>query len=376
MSKISRRVILNIVFGVLLIVGGVSAFRMLSANREEVERKPPGANLRKVLSERVENNDIIAEIPVTGKLSAFNKIELYAEVTGVLQPNSSRFREGNTFTQGQILLAINSDVPYQNLQSQKSEMLNSITLIMPDLKLDYPEAFPQWEQYLQEFDLSRPLKPLPQPEDDQVKYFITGKNLYNLYYQIKAQEAQLQKYVIRAPFTGIVTESTIKPGTLVRSGQKLGEFISTAVYEMKAAVSLKDIDFISINDKVELYSNDIAQTWTGTVKRINSRIDPSTQSASIYVHVSGSELKEGMYLNGRIRAETIEDAVQVPRKFVINDSLIYVIQDSVLQLHPIQVVKYTEENAIIRGLPDSQLIVNESIPNAREGMKVSTYQGS
>ena len=43
-------------------------------------------------------------------------------------------------------------------------------------------------------------------------------------------EATLDKYTIKAPFNVVVTQSNINPGTLVRNGQKLGEFINTYLY--------------------------------------------------------------------------------------------------------------------------------------------------
>ena len=64
----------------------------------------------------------------------------------------------------------------------------------------------------------------------------------------------LNKFVVRAPFTGILTEATINPGTLVRPGQRLGEFIDPSVYEIQIALQKSMIPFIQENDKVNLKS--------------------------------------------------------------------------------------------------------------------------
>jgi hypothetical protein len=184
----SKRLIFNFLIFLALVAGGFFAFKLFSKNKEEVRRNPTRNTTRKVITRAVENTTIEASIPITGKLIAFDKVDIFAEVSGVLKPNSSRFREGNTYRKGEVLLSIDSDVPYQNLQSQKSTLLNAITLIMPDLKLDYPESFPAWQQYLDEFNMNKPLTPLPEPKNDKEKYFITGRNIYNQYYGYLAFE--------------------------------------------------------------------------------------------------------------------------------------------------------------------------------------------
>ena len=72
--------------------------------------------------------------------------------------------------------------------------MNQITLMLPDLKSDYAESFPAWEAYLQNLDPEKPLAPLPDPATNQEKYFVSARNLYNLYYTIQSQEKRLTKY--------------------------------------------------------------------------------------------------------------------------------------------------------------------------------------
>ena len=60
--------------------------------------------------------------------------------------------------------------------------MNQITLMLPDLKSDYPDSFPAWEKYLKEMNIEEALSALPSPISDQERYFISARNLYNLYY--------------------------------------------------------------------------------------------------------------------------------------------------------------------------------------------------
>ena len=56
------------------------------------------------------------------------------------------------------------------------------------------------------------------------------------YYSIKNIEKRLSKYNITAPFNGVLTEALVTKGTLIRPGQKLGEFIDTSVFEIELAI--------------------------------------------------------------------------------------------------------------------------------------------
>jgi RND family efflux transporter MFP subunit len=253
-------------------------------------------------------------------------------------------------------------------------VLNLVTQILPDIKIDYKESAGDWLAYVENFDLESPLPPLPQPRNVQEKFFFASRNVYNYYYTIKSQEARLEKYVIRAPFSGIVTESAINPGTLVRTGQKLGELINTQSYEMEISVSLRDAGFVQIGDIVTLASVDVAGEWKGRVVRISDKIDPNTQTLKAFLLVSGKGLKEGMYLSGQLNTRRVSNAVEIPRKLLINEGEIYVVSDSVLALHSVEVVRFNEETAIITGLTDGVEIVDELLVGAYRGMKVKKYQ--
>ena len=108
---------------------------------------------------------------------------------------------------------------------------------MPDLRLDYPDAFEKWQQYLAKLDMSNSTPDLPETTKDNEKYFITGKGIYSSYYNVKSLEQRLSKYSIRAPFSGVLTNADVTKGTLIRSGQKLGEFIQTGIYETEVSVN-------------------------------------------------------------------------------------------------------------------------------------------
>ena len=134
------RKIISIALGVLLLVGAFFVAKYLIDNKKRPKPKFDKI-VKTVFVEEVKNKDIPIVITTSGNLTAKNKIDLYAEVQGVLKPASKEFKAGTAYRKGENIIRINSDEFYANLQSQKSNFYNSITSIMPDIRLDYPNEY-------------------------------------------------------------------------------------------------------------------------------------------------------------------------------------------------------------------------------------------
>lgn len=373
MNPIFRK--LSIVLGALILAGAIFYLAPKLSQKEAPPKKAVVDTVveREVKVMRVKNGSITSKLDVQGSLEAFNKVGIFAEVTGTLT-NNRTVKVGNYFKKGAVILDIDREEAKLNILSQKSNLLNGITTLMPDLKIDYPESFQQWKTYLDNFEVNQPIKAFPKALNDQEKYFIASKNLLSQYYTIKSAENRLQKYTVYAPFSGVITQSSIQPGALVRAGQQMGELMGTGAYEMKATLNLEDLQFIKTGSKVNLYSDAVSGSWKGTIKRISDQIDPNTQSVIAYIGVSGRGLKEGMYLRGALNSKVIESAYQLPLELLVNQNQVYAVKDGQLALQEIEIVNKNANYAIVKGLTDEQIILKEKIIGAYEGLQVKPIE--
>lgn len=326
-------------------------------------------------TKKAKNQVIQTYIEITGRLQPEDKIDIYAEVSGVLQNTGKPFKEGVYYRRGQVLVRINNDEAQQNLNAQKNSFINSLAQVVPDLKIDYPDIYEPWKNYMLAIEMGESLPPLPPVETEQQKLFLTGRNVYTQYYNIKQLESRLDKYVIRAPFNGSITEVDINQGTLVRSMQKLGEFVKTGVYELEAAVNIDELPFIEPGKKVILMPVKGDQDYEGSISRINKRVDQQTQTVEVFIRVYGDDLLSGMYLEGKIAANQYSNALRIPRESLLNGDMVFIIQDSTATLQNVEVLKTTEDEAIVKGLPNGSTIIIEEQNAAFEGTKVSAAQG-
>lgn len=368
-----RQILVPLVASLVVLAIGFMIFNVMKNSRPAPVKLVKKAEVEKVRTRIIKNSESETEIEITGRLDAKEEIEVFSEVGGTYLTGKKPFKEGAYFKKGEEMIKIRHDEFDKNLLAQKSSLMNQITLMLPDMKTDYPESFPKWEAYLKNMDLNKELAEFPQPGSEKERYYLSSRNIYNLFYSIQSQEIRQDKYSIKAPFNGKVSMSLIDEGTLVRAGQKLGEFYNPYFYELEAAISIKDLQFVRVGSKVALTSNDIEGNWNGTVARISDVIDPATQTLKVFVNVRGQGLKEGMYLEGKIDGSVIVDVVELPRSLLVDDSSIWIKTDSTLTLHPVKPVKFTTNTAIVKGIPDGTEILDEPVVGAFEGMKVAAY---
>lgn len=366
-----RKIILSLL-GVLLIIGAFFASKAIVASNQRTRPKPKKV-IKTVFVEDAVNGVVPIEISANGNLVAQRRLEIFSEVQGVLQKGSKLFKPGQEYRKGQTLLSLNSSEYYATVQSQKSALYDQITSIMPDLRLDYPEAYPKWQAYLNNFDVSKATPPLPEITSEKEGYFISGRNIQTAYYNVKNLEQRLGKYRITAPFTGVLTEALVTEGTLVRSGQKLGEFIDTSLYELEVAISKNYADLLQVNNEVALSTIDGKQTYTGKVTRVNGNINQDSQTINAYIEVKGEGLREGVYLEALLQAKEEQDAISLPRGLLQPNNELFMVRDSILDVIAVNPVYFSDKEVVVKGIPEGTKIVSKPVPGAYAGMLVKIY---
>ncbi|WP_375325465.1 efflux RND transporter periplasmic adaptor subunit [Flagellimonas sp. GZD32] len=363
------------------LVGGVIIFVSLYfagliAGSKDTRRPPAQKVVKTVFVDTVSNGTIPIVVPANGNLNAKKRVELYSEVQGVFRAGSKLFRAGQEYRAGQTLIRIDENEYYASVQAAKSNLYNLLTSIMADLRLDYPEIYPKWQAYLNGFDLEKTTPILPKMDTEKEKFFISGRGVISDYYNVKNLEQRLSKHTITAPFDGVLAEALVTEGTLIRSGQKLGEFINTGVYELEVSVSKTYGDVLRVGRKVELSNLDGTQSYTGEVIRVNGRVDQASQTITVFIEVSGDNLKEGQYLEAKLEAREETDAIEINRSLLLENNQIFVVKDSILDLMDVNPVYFTDKTVVLKNVPDGEVIVSRPMTGAYAGMLVKIYDES
>ncbi|MFS4455007.1 efflux RND transporter periplasmic adaptor subunit [Maribacter sp. 2304DJ31-5] len=367
------RKIVTTILGFLLIVASFFMAKAIVENKKSLRPKAQKA-VKTVFAKVVKNGTVPIVVTANGNLSAKQKVALFAEVQGVFKQGNKWFKEGQSYRAGETIIHIDASEYTASVQSAKSNLYNQLTSIMPDLRLDYPDIFPKWQAYLNNFDLSKSTPTLPKMTTENEKFFISGRGILTGYYNVRNLEQRLSKYRISAPFNGILTETLVTEGTLVRSGQKLGEFINPDVYELEVSVSKTYSNLLKIGEDVTLTTLEGQKEYRGKVARVNGRIDQATQTIKAYIEVTDEELREGMYLGAYLNAKEEQNAIEIDRNLLLEGNKIFVVRDSILDVITVDPVYFSDKRVVLKNVTDGTTIMSRPLIGAYVGMTVKVYE--
>lgn len=366
-----RKTILSFILTFVIFLLGIAAYQLLSAEKPaSVEQEKPKVTLRKVKLQQLKPERVNRSIKIDGRTKAYEQVVISANVSGVLQETSRVPKEGAYFKKGTLLFAIDQRKARYKLYALRSALLNAISQIMPDLKLDYPAAYANWKKYLDQFEVEKTIASLPNTTNDKEKYFVSARNIYQLYYDIKSAEAQLDDYKIYAPFSGVITQANVYTGATVIPGQPLVTMMNTSQFELEAPVPVRALAFIKKGNKVVLENEFGSATWNAKVARIASQIDPQTQYVILYISVTGNGLKEGMYLEGQINTAPVADVYRIPELAIINQDHVCIVQDSIVDFRQIEIAFSDASGVFTKDLHPEDWIVTEDVRGLDIGEKV------
>lgn len=370
MSPLVMRIV-RFLAGAAIIFVGIVFMNGLIGMKEAPAVVLPVTHAIPVNTEIVKNDIYSPEIPVEGKVEAWHRIDLFAEVNGVLNIGGKEFREGVKYQKGEVILNMDDSEARASLKGARAQFLQLVTSVLSTIKLDFPDKIDAWEEFVRAVDIDSTLPELPSTSSDRESFYIVNRGIDASYHAIKSSEERLAKYSLVAPFDGFVANALVKPGALVRGGQPMGTFVGIGEYEIKSSVASEFIDELKLGDKVEFKSEGLVVA-EGTLDRISSNVNPATQSATAYfkINSSGLELRDGMYLAGTLYSAPLDSCYKVPVSLVENNQ-VYTIENDALVLSEVQVLFKSFESALITGLEDGTVLLSEILSDSYEGLQVN-----
>lgn len=369
MSK-RNKIILSTIAGILFLFIGMKGFDFLASQKEPPKEKSKSSIKPLATVEAIQLEKSSFDIPLEGVLQAYNKVMVFTEVPGLINGGAKPFKVGTYFSKGESILTINKEEAQLALLAQKSDLLSRIVSLLPDIKLDFPDDFNQWQDYVDGFDLELPLKDFPEMADNRGKRFIAARNLSGLFYSIKSAEKRIDKYEIKAPFSGVLTAVNTNAGAMVQPGQMLGEFMQTGHFELVVSVLASDMRFLGKGQSVAFYAQDLGTNYSGRIKRISNKINPQSQTVDVYITIKGKGLKEGLFLTGSTQSNAVEDIYVLDKALLLGQDEAFFVEDGQLVRKHLDILRITEAGIYVQGLIPGATILAKQIPGAFEGMEV------
>lgn len=364
----------------LIIIGSALGIITLSfmvagyfAGQKEAPKDQKAIVAKKVVETKKVNYESLKTNVVTyGRVETAQSLDLLSEVSGRMFEGRVRLKAGENFSKGTLLFYIDDQEASLNLKSQKSNFLRDLAGILPDLKVDFNDNFDSWQKYFSALDIEKRFPDLPKSVSEKEKTFLATKGIFSTYYSIMSAEVRLDKHKYYAPFSGSVTEVMMQSGSFVNPGTKIGRVMREGLHELKVSVETKDIPWIQQNSPVKIYSEEAQKYWDGSVVRISDYVNQNTQSIDVFIAIQsdGDKIYDGQFFQAAIPARTITDGMIMPRNAIYNGDEVFVVEDSLLKVRQINVVRLTDENAIFNGLQEGEDLVVMPLIGAYNNMVV------
>ncbi len=370
-----KRKVVIVALTLLIIVLGIGVKNFFASKKEEPKKMNPPAGERIVKVKPVTYIETPVVVTAFGRVISAQSVALVAEVGGRLMQGTIVLKEASRFNKGDIIYKIDDREARYNLQSQKSEFLNNVASTLADIKIDFPEELSKWENFLEQIEIMKPLPELPEIKSRKEKTFISNRKLLNQYYAIKSAEERLAKFMFIAPYNGSIAQLNIEEGSVVNPGANIGRIIRTDEMEAEIPVKAENIKWIEKGMSVKLYAENKSMQWEGKIARISDYVDPNTQSINVYVTVlpnNQNKLFEGIYLQAEIEGKIVVNTMEIPRKALVNNNQVFVVNNGKLKLKPITIHKVNSNSLMFSGLDTGELVVVESLVNVAENTIVKT----
>ncbi|MFW6267605.1 MAG: efflux RND transporter periplasmic adaptor subunit [Marinilabiliaceae bacterium] len=372
-----RRKTLFRVIGALVLIGAVLlagyAVKNKPAPQKSMKQKE---DMLYVKAAEVTNEKATSPVTHQGRISSYETVSLASEVNGRIMEGNVDFKEGGEFNKGDLLIRIYDEDIKATLTAGRSNFLQKLSSVLPDLQVDFPDEYDKWKQFFTAIKVQEQLPELPETHSEKEQVFMASAGILSEYYSLEKQEIDLSKYQIYAPFDGSFRQLKKQVGSVAGMGTDLASIVRTDRLEVVVPVPPNEAKWIEVGNKVTLTGPEGHQA-NGTVTRIAGFLDENTQSVNVYVKYLPREMHAfsiGEFVDATFDIQRETRGMAIPREALIDGERVYVVKNRKLQIQKVSPVRTLNDTVVISGLTDGSMVVVESLVDVQEGDEVKIRQ--
>lgn len=352
MKKYIKRII-----GFLLFLAVIAA---LIANRMGYfSAKPSGpelisgrtSNVLPVLAVVAEPKPLTDMVTAAGSVLPDEQVEISAEAAGRIV--SIHFEEGTKVEAGDLLITVNNADLLAQIERNKFQVS------------------------LAEERESRQRALLERQGISQQSYDQAFTELSTLKAEEALLQAQLEKTIIRAPFSGVLGLRHISEGSYVSPGMKIVRLAKTSPVKIDFSVPERFAGFLKTGTKVTFSVGNQPGKFEAEITAIEPVIDQETRSMivrAVYPNENGSILP-GSFARVELVLESLDNALQIPAQALVPEmgsSKVYVYSRGTA--NPVTVttgLRTSSHIQIVSGISPGDTVITSGILQMRPGMEVT-----
>ncbi|MCI5223708.1 MAG: efflux RND transporter periplasmic adaptor subunit [Candidatus Electrothrix sp. AR4] len=381
MKKIAS-VLLRIILCLLIFAGGFIGMKKLKSMKkppEKAERKERALAVQVI---RIQEEKAPVIISGYGEIISRSIVTLPAEVSGRITSVHKDLQVGAIIKKGEVLYRINEQDFRLNLETAQA----SLKSLSRDIELARKE-------YKRVSKLYQKNKVGTQSSVEKGERSVNAiiSQIIQVEQSIAQAKLQLARCVIRAPFTGRVTELHADLDEYVTPGKNLLTLTDDSDLEVRVSLDSRDArDWLRFKPRKQNLSwfalpekTACTVTWTenaatkakGRLDRV-VRFNPRTRSLIVAIRMRSDKavafpLVQGMFCRVDIEGRSLDKVFLLPRSAVSFERTVYVVKDNRLRTRKVEMVRAEDSTAFITGgLEEGEQVIITRLENPLENALV------
>ena len=366
------KALLKIFFPLLILIAGVAIFFYMNANKPAPKVRPKAA-MQAITAEAftIQNGAFLPHTRAQGLVRASQQTNLLAEVGGKVTRIADAFAVGARVTKGQTLVALEEERYTAQVAIAAAEVTSAEAgLIEEQARAEL--ALDNWQRSGNKGQPGALTRRDPQLKAARAKLSIARHRLQTARLDLAATK-------IRAPYDGVITQTSANLGQLVSNGVQLGSIMATSSVEVRALLATKTLALLpQLPLPIEVLSASgeaAATTYLGKLVRREVHIDEQTRQLGVIAEIANpfdysTPLLPGQFVSLAIPTRKLVNVARLPLSAISAGGEVSVIEQGLLVKKKVELVFTEPDSAIVRGLADGELVTVIALTNLPVGSRI------
>ncbi|HET6564445.1 MAG TPA: efflux RND transporter periplasmic adaptor subunit [Xanthomonadales bacterium] len=378
--KLTLAICVGILLLASLAVGGIFISEPTAQRSSATKRSAMLVELSKV-----EQGTFRPTIVATGTVRPEQEISLSPRVSGQVISLAENFTPGGYVAEGEILLQIDP-ADYETLVLQRRSELHQAEAELAMEAGRQEQARRDYEELKGTISDKYRTLVLREPQLNAAEAIVESAEA-----ALRQAELDLERTRVRAPFPAHVLSREAHVGSQVTPNQVLGQLVGVEAYWVEASVPVSSLRWIEFpeNGAGQARGADAQvrnrAAWpentfrTGKVDKLVGALESETRLARVLIRVNDplaqspesagqQPLMVGSFVQVRIEGKPIENVIRMNRAYLRQNDTVWVMQDGLLRIVPVEVV-FGDDNYVYigEGLDPSAQVVSTNLATVVEG---------
>ena len=373
---------LGSVVGILIL--GFFIMFVLASTEKHSNKRDVEPEVRLVETQSVYFEDLALEIEGNGVIESKKTLNVISEANGPVLFAKNDLKDGTFVREGDLIIEIDAREVENSLYTMRSEFLNTLAQVLPDIKVEDPKAYEKWYNYFINIDIHQTTPELPDISGSQEKIKLSTRSVFSKYYAVKNQEILLSKHKITAPFTGYIKSNGVVEGSFVSKGSHLFTLSDAVNVEIAVPLLIDEVNLINFSNPpiVKIFpDNHQEEVAYGKIYRKETLLNRNSQTLNVYVSFTNGNLNSfflpGNYVKVKIEGMMFKNVAKIPRHVLDNEQFVYTMEDGKLARRKVDLVAIQGNDAVIKYAGNNDMnIITTILQKPLIGMPVKSANES